>query len=64
MRGLIAWLKYSGVSLSITANPYHWQWRPWMRLGSDDIWPAPNRRSWAIGWIMLTIRIWIDDGKW
>lgn len=60
---LINYLKYSGASVTITMNPYHWMWIPFFRFGkSEEAWDtAPTTR---ICFLFLTARIWIDDGRW
>ena len=57
------WLLHSGVSISIMLNPCHWQWRPWLNK-NRDVWAGPNDCNLNMGWLMLTVRIWIDDGTW
>lgn len=63
-RSLMAWLRYSGFSVIIKGNPCHWSPLPWARREPNDGWPSPNERTWSVGWIFLTLRIWIDDGSW
>ena len=63
-RSLISWLRYSGFSVIITGNPLHWSLLPWARREANDGWPSPNQRTWSVGWMFLTLRIWIDDGSW
>ena len=63
-RSLTKWLRYSGFSVIIVGNPCHWSPLPWWRREANDGWPSPNERTWSVGWIFLTLRIWIDDGSW
>jgi hypothetical protein len=63
-RGYLKWLAYSGISVIITLNPYHWRWVPWARRDYNDGWPSPNERCWSVGWTFLIVRIWIDNGDW
>ena len=63
-RGYLKWLAYSGLSVIITLNPYHWRCIPWARREPNDGWPSPNERCWSVGWTFLTVRIWIDNGDW
>jgi len=60
------WMRYSGANIMFTVNPLHWRLRPWWRADSDAVdWPlGPDERTWTMGWLFLTIRIWIDDGQW
>jgi hypothetical protein len=58
------WLRYSGASVIITVNPLHWRWRPQARETFIDEWVGPHERAWFVGWLFLTVRIWIDDGSW
>lgn len=60
----LKWLKYSGASVSVTLNPMHWRWTFLIGLAKQTEWPSPNERMLTIGWLFLTIRIWIDDGSW
>jgi hypothetical protein len=61
---MLNWIKYSGASISITVNPYHWRWTPVAREAFIDEWVGPYERSWYIAWLFLTVRIWIDNGSW
>jgi hypothetical protein len=36
---------------------------PWARRERSDL-PGPNERTWALGFLGITVRIWIDDGSW
>jgi hypothetical protein len=60
---MINWLKYSGASVSVTLNPYHWSLVPFARSIASE-WELPNERNYSVGWLFLTIRVWIDDGTW
>jgi hypothetical protein len=61
MKTLLRYLKYSGLSVSLTFNPYHWQYVPkYFRNGLDG-WD-PDYHS--VSFLFLTIRVWIDDGSW
>ena len=61
---MLKWLRYSGVSIIITVNPAHWRVLPWAMPEYQDVWAGPRHRTGAMGWLMLTVRIWIDDGSW
>ena len=63
-RSMMQWLRYSGFSVIILGNPVHWSVLPWWRREANDGWPSPNERTWSVGWMFLTLRIWIDDGSW
>lgn len=58
------WIKYSGVSICFTLNPWHWRLLPTATKEFEDVWQGPNQRTWYISWLMLTIRVWVDDGSW
>ena len=58
------WLRYSGASVTITANPAHWTWWPQIQNEPLDTWIGPNERRFYFSWLMITLRIWIDDGSW
>lgn len=60
---MIKWLQYSGASVIITVNPAHWSWRLWTNRFQDE-WAGPHSRTWSVGWLFLTVRIWKDNGTW
>jgi hypothetical protein len=58
---MMNYLKYSGASLSVTFNPYHWAWIPYARreqmtMLDDD--------TFVVSVLFLTFRLWIDNGEW
>jgi len=57
------WLRYSGVSVTISLNPLWWKVLPWWRREYNE-WAGPLERTWACGFLGITVRIWIDDGSW
>ena len=63
-RGIMNWLKYSGASVSVTLNPFHWFWTP--RIGREPLgdWAGPNEHTVSLSILFLTLRVWIDDGSW
>lgn len=62
---LIDWLRFSGACVTITLNPLHWSLIPRAYRELNNEWPlGPNERTWRASWLMITIRIWIDDGQW
>lgn len=63
MNTIYKWLRYSGISVIITVNPAHWQWRPWANRFQDE-WAGPNSSTVSVGWLFLTVRAWIDNGAW
>ena len=63
-RTWLDWLRYSGASLSITFNPFHWSWRPHVLDEPLDTWVGPNESRFYFAWLMVTVRLWIDDGSW
>lgn len=63
-RTALDWVRYSGASLVVTVNPLHWRWMPRITTRDTDAWQGPNERHFYLSWLMLTLRIWIDDGAW
>jgi hypothetical protein len=61
---MLEWIKHSGAAVSVTINPLHWSWVPWAGPEYQDVWSGPNNRTYYAKWLMLTIRVWIDDGSW
>jgi hypothetical protein len=60
---LLNYLKYSGVSVIISLNPFQWRYLPWLRNESNDQWGTAEY-TYAFGFLALTIRFWIDNGEW
>jgi hypothetical protein len=61
---MLNWIKYSGASIIIRVNPLHWQLFPQTGRAFMDEWAGPYERSWYGAWLFLTVRVWIDNGKW
>jgi hypothetical protein len=61
---VLKWLRYSGASIAITVNPAHWRWIPSAGPEYVDVWTGPNNHTYYVAWLMLTVRVWIDDGSW
>jgi hypothetical protein len=61
---MLNWIRYSGITIIIALNPLWWKVLPWWRKEVNVEWPSPNERTWAFGFLGITIRIWIDDGSW
>jgi hypothetical protein len=60
---LINYLRYSGVSVIIALNPLWWKVLPWYRDESNEEWGSAEK-TYAFGFLGITVRIWIDDGSW
>jgi hypothetical protein len=52
------YLKYSGITVTITFNPYHWRFLPEYEKESAD-WDISTNR---ISFLFLTIRFWLSNG--
>jgi hypothetical protein len=57
------WLRHSGASIVLSLNPLYWKAWPWWRREHNE-WASPNERTWSMGFLGLTIRVWIDNGDW
>jgi hypothetical protein len=62
MKNFLRYLRYSGLVVSIMFNPFHWAFLPRIQWGSLEVWDTAN--SFNVSFLFLTIRVWIDDGKW
>lgn len=60
---LSRWIRYSGISIIVYLNPLWWKVLPWWRREITEL-PGPNERTYAFGFLGITIRVWIDDGSW
>ena len=60
---MINWLRYSGLSIIITLNPFHWRALPALFRETNE-WAGPKEHTLVFKFLFLTIRIWIDNGDW
>lgn len=60
---MIDYLKYSGVSVILSLNPFHWLLIPKIRNESNSEWGSPER-TYSLTFLFLTVRMWIDNGDW
>lgn len=60
MKNIIKWLKYSGCTITLKLNPYHWRIScKYMKL--NEAWETDHL---SIELLPITIRVWFDDGSW
>jgi hypothetical protein len=62
MKKFLSYLRYSGLSVTITVNPFHWAFFPRIQQGSLEVWDTEN--TVAVSFLFLTVRFWLDDGSW
>jgi hypothetical protein len=58
------WIKYSGVTVRLNLNPFHWAWIPGAGREFRGEWIGPNERGWYAKFLFVTVSVWIDDGSW
>ena len=58
------WLRYSGASVAVALNPFHWAYIPVASRAFTNEWAGPKERSWYARFLFVTVRVWIDDGSW
>jgi hypothetical protein len=61
---MMKWIRYSGVSVIIALNPLYWKVLPWFRNECTNEWPSNMGKTYAVGFLGLTIRVWLDNGDW
>ena len=61
---MLKWLRYSGMSIILSLNPLWWKVLPWFRNETTNEWPNNMGKTFAFGFLGVTIRIWLDNGKW
>lgn len=59
----LKWIRYSGASVIFSLNPLHWNMVPRAQREYNDVWPSPNKSTWRMSWLFVTVRFWIDDGS-
>ena len=57
------YLRYSGISVIIAVNPLWWKVLPWWRNETTQEFGSAEH-TWAVGFLGVTVRIWIDCGDW
>jgi hypothetical protein len=60
---LLSYCRYSGISVIVALNPLWWKVVPWARRETNREWGSAEQ-TWAVGFLGVTVRIWIDDGSW
>jgi len=56
------YLRYSGLSVILSLNPLHWKILPWYRNeATEEVW---STNAHVIGFLFLSVRVWIDNGDW
>ena len=58
------WLRHSGACVTLTVNPFHWQWIPRAYKENNLEWPEGLLRSYRASWLFLSAKFWIDNGSW
>ena len=61
---LTDWLRYSGACVILRLNPWHWRLMPTFYREANNEWPGPDEKTWRLTWLMVSIQIWIDNGRW
>lgn len=62
---LISIVRYSTVTVTVNLNPVQWRLWPYFHPHSDDVWEnATVIWTGRIGWLAVSARIIIDDGRW
>ena len=57
------YVRYSGISIILALNPLWWKVLPWARNETTAEF-GEAERTYAVGFLGLTIRVWIDSGDW
>jgi len=57
------YLKYSGLSIIILLNPFHWSFLPKFMNETNIEWGSAEH-TYRVSFLFLTIRFWIDNGEW
>jgi hypothetical protein len=56
------YVRYSGVTVCLHVNPFHWSWLPVSRREPGMI--IDEEYTYRVSWLFVTFRFWIDDGSW
>jgi len=57
---IINYLKYSGITITLRLNPFHWRVSCAFNK-TNEVW---TQDVFVIELLMFTVRVWVDDGEW
>jgi hypothetical protein len=57
---IINYLKYSGITITLRLNPFHWRVSCAFNK-TNEVW---TQDIFVIELLMFTVRAWVDDGEW
>ena len=60
---ILDYLKYSGLTVTIVLNPFHWSWIPKMSPILDTITDGEMDGT-MFSFLFIRISCWVDNGDW
>ena len=64
MKQWFDYIRYSGITVRLNLNPFHWSYLGKAGREFRGEWAGPNEMGWYVGFLFLTVSVWIDDGSW
>lgn len=57
------WIKHSGFTVTVIANPFQWKLVPWGENAHNDGWLGHNYRGYVFGWLFFIVKVWVDNDE-
>ena len=64
MKSWLDYVRYSGITIKLNLNPFHWCYLGGFGREFRGEWAGPNETGWYVRFLFLTVSVWIDDGSW
>ena len=63
LRNVYNYIRYSGLGITITFNPFHWRYTPKFHYRYDVEWSDKDLQI-MFTWLFLKIQLLVSDGSW
>ena len=53
MKNLFSWIRYSGITVRLNLNPFHWSYLGGFGKDFRGEWAGPNEKGWYVKFLFL-----------
>ena len=64
MKPWFDYIRYSGITVRLNLNPFHWSYLGGFGKDFRGEWAGPNEKGWYVKFLFLSVSVWFDDGSW